>query len=191
MSGIYQAHKLTTEISFELLKAVGKGGLLPFLALYRLLKARHPDLKKQQLRNRIEYYKRTGIVSGSAKDGYVLAEKGLQKLNALTMSKVNQTQTWDGKWRLIAFDIPEAKREARDALRRLIKELGCRQLQRSLWIHPLPCLDQFRQLQEAYDVKGDIVLLEVTWIDNQKELLQIFKKSYPELIKNTEENSRS
>lgn len=55
----------------------------------------------------------------------------------------------DCKNRFISFDIPEPMRNKRNAFRRLIKQLGFRQVQRSLWV----CNKNVDQLVElaAYD----------------------------------------
>lgn len=47
-----------------------------------------------------------------------------------------KVKAWDGRWRIVIFDIPESKRPLRDYLRGVLKRLGCREFQRSLWIHP-------------------------------------------------------
>lgn len=41
---------------------------------------------------------------------------------------------WDGKWRIVIFDIPEQKRLIRDLFRRNLKKWGFRHLQKSVWI---------------------------------------------------------
>ena len=62
------------------------------------------------------------------KDGsitFILTDKG--KLKALTYKfeemRIDK-KDWDGKWRLVFFDVPEKIRRGRDALRDKIKELG-------------------------------------------------------------------
>jgi len=40
----------------------------------------------------------------------------------------------DGKRRLISFDIPEVKRRERNGFRRTIKQMGFKQIQKSLWV---------------------------------------------------------
>ena len=44
--------------------------------------------------------------------------------------------SWDEKWRLVVFDIPEEKRKLRDYLRRYLITLGFGKVQRSIWISP-------------------------------------------------------
>lgn len=49
-----------------------------------------------------------------------------------------QNRQWDKKWRVLAFDIPEKKRNVRNALRRKLKEFGFGMVQQSVWISPHP-----------------------------------------------------
>jgi len=47
-----------------------------------------------------------------------------------------QTDKWDGKWRIVLFDVPESKRPVRDYLRGVLQRLGFREFQRSMWVWP-------------------------------------------------------
>src|SRR3989344_2732209 len=53
----------------------------------------------------------------SSKDGrkmlLKLTDKGKQEV---TLKKLLENETWDGKWRVIIFDIPEKHRKLRNAL---------------------------------------------------------------------------
>jgi len=44
--------------------------------------------------------------------------------------------SWDKKWRLVVFDIPEEKRKLRNYFRRYLITLGFGKVQRSIWISP-------------------------------------------------------
>lgn len=46
--------------------------------------------------------------------------------------------TWDGRWRLVGFAVPEAQRTARDALRDHLCRLGGAPLQGGLYVSPHP-----------------------------------------------------
>ena len=43
---------------------------------------------------------------------------------------------WDGRWRIIFFDIPEKKKEKRNYLRSVIKVIGFKEFQKSVWVYP-------------------------------------------------------
>ncbi len=43
---------------------------------------------------------------------------------------------WDGRWRIVLFDVPESKRPIRDYLRGVLKRQGFIEFQRSMWVWP-------------------------------------------------------
>ena len=55
-------------------------------------------------------------------------------------------QRWDGKWRLVMFDVPERIRERRNFLRKELFTLGFHQFQKSVWITPYPLPDDFMEI---------------------------------------------
>ncbi|OGG72717.1 CRISPR-associated endonuclease Cas2 [Candidatus Kaiserbacteria bacterium RIFCSPLOWO2_01_FULL_53_17] len=56
---------------------------------------------------------------------------------------------WDGKWRIVAFDIPEELSALRYQVRAILKRAGFIRLQQSVWIFPHEC----RELSEL--IKSD------------------------------------
>lgn len=50
-----------------------------------------------------------------------------------------RTRKWDGKWRLITFDIWERRRTVRNRLRELLRRNGFCKIQNSLWVFPYEC----------------------------------------------------
>lgn len=48
----------------------------------------------------------------------------------------SRVREWDGRWRIVLFDIPESKRPLRDYVRGVLKRQGFREFQRSMWIYP-------------------------------------------------------
>jgi DNA-binding transcriptional regulator PaaX len=50
--------------------------------------------------------------------------------------KLSRVSVWDGKWRIVLFDIPEGKRPIRDYLRGVLKRQGFQEFQRSMWVFP-------------------------------------------------------
>ena len=76
-------------------------------------------------------------------DGSVLIslnEKGrLRALNLSFKRFYNRKEKWDGKWRMVAFDIPDASRKGRNALRYRMRLGGFYELQESLFLYPYDC----------------------------------------------------
>jgi DNA-binding transcriptional regulator PaaX len=48
----------------------------------------------------------------------------------------SSSAAWDGKWRIVLFDVPEGKRPIRDYLRGVLRRQGFREFQRSMWVYP-------------------------------------------------------
>jgi CRISPR/Cas system-associated endoribonuclease Cas2 len=57
----------------------------------------------------------------------------------LRQYKISETTIWDGKWRVVIFDIREKRRFIRQKLRTLLAGAGMVRLQDSVWVHPYPC----------------------------------------------------
>ncbi len=98
---------------------------------------------------------------------------------------------WDGKWRIISYEIPEKKREVRDRLRREMQGWGLGPWHRSFWLTPHPIIENLRQLiggkeEEQYfqafesdHVFGDReILIEKVWGKSNldKAYRELFKK---------------
>jgi DNA-binding transcriptional regulator PaaX len=107
--------------------------------------------------------------------------KRLERLSFLDKSRQAVPSTWDGRWRLVLFDIPEELRESRYQIRRLLKELGFRQLQLSVWLHPMPVLDGFKAIREAYGIEEHLLLIEAADFTPPPLMLAAFRKQYPQL----------
>ena len=60
---------------------------------------------------------------------------------------------WDGKWRILMFDMRESRKKARNTLRTLIRNAGFVRLQDSVWVYPYPC-DEFIELVRAHLSSG-------------------------------------
>jgi len=70
-----------------------------------------------------------------------LTEKG--KIKAIEYDILRKLEVkdknWDGKWRMLIFDVPEKFRIGRDALRWKIRKLGFKELQKSVFVIPYEC----------------------------------------------------
>ena len=104
-------------------------------------------------------YRRRKAVERLMSQGYVGRKGGHASINAAgrrllgqTISNVRATlkdKKWDGKWRIITFDIPERLRRVRNQIRDILKRAGFVRLQNSTWIFPHDC-EELSQL-----IKGD------------------------------------
>jgi phenylacetic acid degradation operon negative regulatory protein len=67
---------------------------------------------------------------------------------------------WDGHWRLILFDVPQARHSARTKLRRYLRQRGFGYLQNSVWISPHPVSEQRALLAKGPVDVESLILLE-------------------------------
>jgi len=69
-------------------------------------------------------------------------------------------RAWDGRWRIVAFDIPESATALRTRLRRRLHEYRFGWLQNSVWICPDP-IDEFRaRFSEQHTVPDSLTFFE-------------------------------
>jgi hypothetical protein len=83
---------------------------------------------------------------------------------------------WDGKWRLVMFDVPEKRKKVRDTLRLLLRSAGFIHFQDSAWIQPYPC-DELVTLLRSHlgSGKGEIRYLTISFIDESD---YVFRKHF-------------
>ncbi len=124
-------------------------------------------------------YKTKLIEARKDEDGtvtMVLSDNG--KKRALTYNlgtmQIKKPETWDGNWRVVLFDIPEEKREARDSLRTRLLNLGFFELQRSVLVHPYECSDEIEFLIEMGDIRPYVRYMRAHHIDNEPHLKRFF-----------------
>lgn len=77
---------------------------------------------------------------------------------------------WDGVWRMVIFDISEKKKKAREALRSKLKELGFRELQKSVLVFPYECEDEVDFICEVFELRNSVRYIRAGYISNEAEL---------------------
>lgn len=87
---------------------------------------------------------------------------------------LGSSRKWDGKWRVVIFDVPENKRGVRRELRRAIALYGFVKLQQSVWVYPYKC-DDFVQLVRTYlGIRQNIMCVTADTIENDSWLKKEF-----------------
>lgn len=144
--------------------------------LYRTIPATRINKGIFQLKTR-------GLVEEQIKHGerYLqLTEKGRIELVRVHM-KEKQKMSWDNKWRVVIFDIPEITRKDRDFLRRQLRWIGFLELQKSVWVFPYDIKTELKEFIRLCKIEfgGDIRFLVVQSIDSDKDLRQSFGLKQP------------
>lgn len=129
------------------------------------------DIKSLQTRKLIEYRELS-----NGKLQIMITKTGKKKvlsynIDALTL----KTGKWDGKWRIITFDIPNWKRAARDVFRRKLKDLKFHHLHKSVFITPHPCEKEIDFLSSFYEIGENVLVLTVSHFEGEEKLKHHFE----------------
>lgn len=97
---------------------------------------------------------------------------------------------WDGKWRVLSYEIPEKKRNLRDRLRRQVAGWGLGPWHRSFWLTPHPIIENLRQLVSQKEEEEYIQGFESEHVFGKRDLLiekvwqkLALEKKYREIFK--------
>ncbi len=85
-----------------------------------------------------------------------------------------KTKSWDKKWRIAIFDIPETYAVLRNKVRDILKAAGFIQLQRSVWIFPHECEELVRLLKEESNLSQYILYGVLERIEGDIRLRKLF-----------------
>jgi len=102
-----------------------------------------------------------------------ITKKGELKI-LMSKAGVTKAAKWDGKWRLIVFDIPEESREIRNRFRALLKQYGFKMLQASVFICPYPLNREAIAYLKETDLINYIRMLKIEEIDDDRDLKKKF-----------------
>ncbi|MBU4480045.1 hypothetical protein KKG48_01205 [Patescibacteria group bacterium] len=138
------------------------------------------EIDKQTLKKAINKLYETKMVNEiKNSDGtttLILTDEG--KKRALTFDldslKIKKPKKWDGKWRIILFDVPEKKREVRDALRYHFQNIGLFEYQKSVFICPYDCRDQIEYIVEINDARRFVRFIIADYVDNELHIKAVF-----------------
>lgn len=97
-----------------------------------------------------------------------ITDRGKQKVLKFKLEEMRLDQTkWDGKWRIIIYDIASAKRWQRELFRKMLKRMNFFQLQKSVYLTPFKCGDEIEYLRQICEVGSEVVILTVFGFENE------------------------
>lgn len=138
------------------------------------------SIDRRSLREAIQKLYRSNLVSEKHHaDGsitIVLSKEGKQQALRYSLKEmiVTKPSKWDGKWRMVIFDIPEYQKKLRNAFRGHIKNLGFIELQKSAFVFPYDAKRELDFIIEFYRAKQFIRYLVIESIDNDLHLRSKF-----------------
>ncbi|MDO8576489.1 MAG: hypothetical protein Q7R90_04185 [bacterium] len=133
---------------------------------------------KQRIREAAHRLKKKGFVEFVRKDGRVflrIKEKGRARLHSLvSFGPLPKPKRWDGKWRLVIFDIPEKKHVLRARARGIVAGFGFVRLQDSVWAYPYDCEEAIALLKAELHIGKDLLYIIADAIEYDAPLRKEF-----------------
>jgi len=115
------------------------------------------------------------IIEKDSKQFLAITNKGKRQLVEFDIDTVKiKKQKWDGRWRLVIFDVPEKFRLGRDVLRDKLREIGFVKLQKSVWVCPYECQNEISYIASVYEIEKYVNYAVVEKCDFSDPLRTIF-----------------
>lgn len=124
----------------------------------------HPEMRgrkyysRSQLTRGLSTLERGGYTKRKGRQTVFLTKKGIQEILKFKMRNKHLEGGWDGKWRIIVFDIEEITRKDRNYLRLQLKWIGFQELQESVWVYPYEIRDELKEFIKLckFKFQGDV-----------------------------------
>lgn len=182
----------------DILKLLGKGILLSSLflfpgtglgikAIYDVYEKTNKNKELQEwekynlprLRYILNRLRRQKLIEVEEQNGYSIVKltyKGrLRTLKyKLEEMALEIPKHWDGKWRLIIYDITKFKRKQQSAFRRMLKKLQMLPLQKSVYLTPYSCAQEIEFLREYFEVGEEVIYIIAEKIENEEVYKRYF-----------------
>lgn len=105
-----------------------------------------------------------------------LTNKGKKKLRKIIIDQIDfkPSKSWDKKWRVVTFDVPNTKSSERDILRHKLESIGFFQLQKSVYIYPYECFKEIKLLKDLYYLSPHVQYMVVDRLETEVDLIKKF-----------------
>jgi len=139
------------------------------------------DLSRMRTRTKSAATKlaKKGLVRFVEREGHDVLEitPAGRRLLELELAKkdIGRPRKWDGRYRVVAFDISERFKLQRDALRRSMLSLGFLRLQNSMWVFPHDCEELIVLIKSELHLGKNVIYMIVDEIDNDDWIRRHFK----------------
>lgn len=146
-------------------------------------------LTKEYLQNReadridfsrkIYYLRRQGYIKTFVqnKKRYVeLTKKGRVKLKIVSIEKIiiKRPKKWDGKLRVVIFDLPKKFNREREIFREKLKNLFFIRVQKSVYMHPFKCAAEISEVAQRLGIGNYILVMISDVIQSEKRIIGEF-----------------
>lgn len=118
---------------------------------------------------RLQKEKLVEITEENGQQVIKLTQKGKRRILKYSLDEVEIKipKSWDGKWRIVIYDVKTKKHNLRTSFRETLKKLGFLQLQESVFLIPYPCDEEIAFLREYYDVGNEVIYIIAQKLENE------------------------
>lgn len=105
-----------------------------------------------------------------------ITKKGRRRLLKYSLDdlRIEKPKQWDKRWRIVAYDIPDQKKGASNALQHTLKQLGFLRLQKSVYLYPYPCSEIIEFLRAVYGVGEHVTYLTLGFLEDEEAYKEYF-----------------
>lgn len=134
---------------------------------------------RYNIRHKIHYLKQQGLINTFVenKERFIeLTPKGIKRLkkNKVDNLKIEKPKKWDGRFRMVIFDIPEKDRPMRDGVRHALDSVGFKQIQKSVFVFPFECKEEIEVICSYFSVKKYLKYLVADIIEGEEDIIRYF-----------------
>ncbi len=122
-------------------------------------------LHRSALSKTLKRLRENGLVDFIGDEEIIIKLTDTGKEKAVLAKLLLDDGKWDGKWRILIFDVPEKRRIVRDVLRSKLKNWGLVPWQQSVWVTKKNCTEPLRKFIEQAGIKDWVKLFEAENIE--------------------------
>ena len=122
------------------------------------------DFDKSNFIDKIKYLKRQGLINSIVEEKekyFEITKKGIERMRKINIDRITikKPNKWDGKWRIVIFDINNRLRHNRDLLRNKLLNLDFQKIQESVYVYPYNCTKEIELLSSTLSVPNDVIVM--------------------------------
>lgn len=97
-----------------------------------------------------------------------ITQKGKSRLLKYDLENLKLDESsWDGRWRLVIYDIPKIKKGQSELFRETLKRLEMLKLQKSVYLTPFKCKNEIEYLRQVLGIGNEVQILTVGNLENE------------------------
>lgn len=129
--------------------------------------------------HRLEQQKIVEIQEDGDQSVIQLTSGGKRKILRYSLDnlEVVKPKSWDGKWRLVLYDVPISQRGLGDLVRQALRTIGFYPIQKSVYLFPYSCFDHIEFIREYYGLGNALQYMLVSHIEHDEAYKTYFNLS--------------